>query len=70
MSMLCGCCACLHVFPAMEVIDWIDDGETPLCPTCGMDTVLPGITDPGELWELHRRRFGSAPPLVPLDGRD
>lgn len=54
----------------MEVIDWIDDGETPLCPTCGMDTVLPGITDPGELWELHRRRFGSAPPLVPLDGRD
>ena len=55
--MLCGCCGCLHVFEAVDVIDWIDDGETPLCPTCGMNAVLPGVTDPAELWEQHRRRF-------------
>ncbi len=56
--MLCGCFSCLHVFLSTDVIDWIDDGETPLCPTCGMDTVLPGVTDPGELFTLRERRFG------------
>ena len=39
-------------------MDWIDDGETPLCPLCGMDTVLPGETDLMELLRRHRVRFG------------
>ena len=64
--MLCGCFSCLHVFPSEEVFDWIDDGETPLCPTCGMETVMPGITDPAELYELRARRFGRNGP--PPDG--
>ena len=67
--MLCGCCGCLHVFEAVDVIDWIDDGETPLCPTCGMNAVLPGVTDPAELWEQHRRRFGASPGVRAPDER-
>lgn len=56
--MFCGCFHCLQVFEADEVMDWIDDGETPLCPLCGMDTVLPGETDLMELLRRHRVRFG------------
>ena len=56
--MECGCFQCLNVFPAAEVIDWIDDGVTPLCPCCGSDALVDGVTDLMELWQLHQRRFG------------
>jgi hypothetical protein len=42
----------------MEVIDWVDDGDTPLCPYCGTAAVLPGVTDLVELIRLQERRFG------------
>jgi hypothetical protein len=41
------------------VIDWIDDGDTPLCPHCGIAAVLPGVTDLVELFRLRERRFGA-----------
>jgi hypothetical protein len=41
------------------VIDWIDDGDTPLCPHCGIAAVLPGVTDLVELLRLWERRFGA-----------
>lgn len=56
--MECGCFGCLAVFPAAEVIDWIDDGLTPVCPYCGSDALLPGPIDPVELMRLHLQRFG------------
>ena len=43
--MWCGCFGCLQIFEAAEVIDWIDDGESPLCPHCGMDAVMAGVTE-------------------------
>lgn len=55
--MYCGCFHCLQVYEATEVIDWIDDGETPLCPRCGVDAVMLGVTDLMELLALHRIRF-------------
>jgi NAD-dependent SIR2 family protein deacetylase len=61
--MECGCYNCLQVFPGMEIIDWIDDGDTPVCPHCGMATVLVGETNLTRLWELRHRRFGSEPLL-------
>jgi hypothetical protein len=42
----------------VEVVDWIDDGDTPLCPNCGVAAVLPGVTDLVELWKLRGQRFG------------
>jgi NAD-dependent SIR2 family protein deacetylase len=60
--MFCGCFHCLEVYEATEVIDWIDDGETPLCPLCGVDAVMIGVTDLAELLAMHRVRFRS-----PLD---
>jgi NAD-dependent SIR2 family protein deacetylase len=56
--MWCGCFHCLQVYEAIEVIDWIDDGETPLCPRCGVDSVMIGVTDLMELLTMHRTRFG------------
>lgn len=56
--MWCGCFHCLRVYDAAEVIDWIDDGETPLCPYCGVDAVMIGVTDLMELLAMHRIRFG------------
>jgi NAD-dependent SIR2 family protein deacetylase len=47
-SRVCGCFYCCEVFPPSEVREWIDEGETALCPRCGIDAVLPdsvGFTD-------------------------
>ena len=57
--MECGCFRCLTVFSTSEVIDWIDDGNTPLCPYCGSDALAEDVTDPRELLRLHERRFGT-----------
>ena len=53
--------------PGGEVIDWIDDGDTPLCRYCGIAAVLPGVTDLVELLRLQERRFGSAEGLTSPD---
>ncbi|MDJ0447905.1 cytoplasmic protein [Methylocystis sp. JR02] len=39
-SAKCGCYHCLAVFSPSEIADWIDDGETALCPRCGIDSVV------------------------------
>ncbi len=51
-STWCGCCSCVQLFPAEEVVAWtgltmdnLDDpkaiaNQTALCPRCGMEAVL------------------------------
>ena len=39
-STRCGCFSCSRVFDATEVVDYIDDGETALCPYCSVDAVI------------------------------
>lgn len=44
-SKICGCFYCLYIFPKEEISEWIDDqsnpeGDTALCPKCGIDSVL------------------------------
>lgn len=44
-SAWCGCFHCLALFPPAAVTEWIDkdrvgDGQTALCPHCGVDAVL------------------------------
>ena len=39
-SSLAGCFHCLAVFPARQIVDWVDGGATGICPRCGMDSVL------------------------------
>jgi hypothetical protein len=39
-SSLCGCFYCLATFSPIEVCEWIDEGQTALCPKCGIDSVI------------------------------
>ena len=66
--MECGCFCCLQTFTASDVIDWIDDGDTPLCPYCGIAAVLPGVTDLVKLFRLREQRFGPNSDLNLTDG--
>ncbi|HEX9936950.1 MAG TPA: cytoplasmic protein [Longimicrobium sp.] len=51
----CACFYCLQHFPPGEITEWVDDGETALCPRCGIDAVL-GSAGPHPLTpELLRR---------------
>lgn len=61
-SKKCGCFYCLKIFPPSEIEDWVDRGETALCPHCGIDSVI------GDVWfaitkeflsEMHERWFSS-----------
>lgn len=39
-SEACGCFYCLEVFPPTEIGSWWDDGQTAVCPRCGIDSVI------------------------------
>jgi hypothetical protein len=40
-SAQCGCFYCLATFDPSEIRRWVDDKTTPICPRCGIDSVLP-----------------------------
>ena len=35
-----GCFCCLAQFPAREVVEFTAGDETPICPKCGVDSVI------------------------------
>lgn len=37
---MCGCYYCLSIFEPKEVVGWIDNNETALCPKCNVDSVI------------------------------
>lgn len=39
-SKICGCFYCTTVFEPDQILEWVDDGETALCPNCRIDAVL------------------------------
>lgn len=39
-STLVGCFSCLAVYPATQISNWIDGGNTAVCARCGVDSVL------------------------------
>lgn len=40
-SDMLGCYYCLRVFSGKtEIPEWADGGETPICPYCGIDSVI------------------------------
>lgn len=44
-SETCGCFYCLEVFKSTEIHEWIDNKQTAMCPHCGIDSVIPDITN-------------------------
>jgi hypothetical protein len=41
------CFYCGHIGHPQDITEWVDGGQTALCPKCGIDSVLPG-TYPSE----------------------
>lgn len=39
-SEACGCFYCRTIYPPSEIKEWVDDGQTALCPKCGIDSVI------------------------------
>jgi hypothetical protein len=39
-SDLCCCFHCRRTFPPSEIEEWWDDGDTAVCPRCGIDAVI------------------------------
>lgn len=59
-SSMCGCYYCLSVYPSNEVFKWIDkNNDTALCPRCGIDSVLPNVTDVHSLKEMRNKLFSN-----------
>ena len=60
----CGCYFCFRTFVVGDVIRWIDDNQTALCPKCGIDAVIgssSGIRlDDAFLRRMHRQWFAGA----------
>ena len=40
-SQVCGCFYCISLFPPNRIREWVDKKQTPLCPICSIDSVLP-----------------------------
>lgn len=61
-SQWAACYYCLEVFPATEVTEFVEEGETGMCPCCGIDSVLPETAGyaflPAKLMELRTFWFG------------
>jgi hypothetical protein len=39
-SSLCGCFYCGAIFPPSDIVEWIDDEQTAICPQCPVDSVI------------------------------
>ena len=59
LSSKCGCFSCSRIFLSSEVEDYTDDGETALCPYCGVDSVIGDASgfrlSEGFLHSMHKR---------------
>lgn len=40
-SKMVGCYYCLEIYKSSEIQESVDEGETAICPKCGIDSVLP-----------------------------
>ena len=41
----CGCFYCVTTFEPKDIVEWTDNGQTALCPNCGIDSVIGDISD-------------------------
>lgn len=54
----CGCFCCCSMFEAASVDEWVDNGETALCPRCGVDAVIGDASGFGLSEDLLKKMNG------------
>lgn len=57
-GVVCGCYFCCKVVDGGEIDEWTDGGNTAICPECGVDAIVVGISDEKVLWKMFKRWFG------------
>lgn len=65
-SEICGCFYCLKTYPPGDIDEWVPGEETPICPRCGIDSVIGSksglpVTDESFLREMREHFFGEIP---------
>lgn len=59
-----GCFYCQNLFSYKDIKEWIENGETALCPRCGIDSCIGSASgynvDKPFLKEMHERWFCQA----------
>jgi len=63
---LVSCVYCMSVLRFAEITEWVDGDETPLCPRCRVDCVLPGAKSAEALARAHENAFGLPPGVRPM----
>ena len=62
-SAMCGCFYCLAIFPPSDVMHWIDESQTAMCPKCDIDSVIGSASgfpiDVRFLKQMEGRWFGT-----------
>ena len=53
----CGCYFCVRVVSSKDVEEYTDDGLTGICPQCGVDALMPGVTSLDVLTAAHQKWF-------------
>jgi len=58
----CGCFYCIRTYPPGDIREWIDGGETAICPNCMVDAVIGSksgcpVGDKGFLRRMHEFWF-------------
>ena len=67
-SKICACFYCYNEFLFAQIVQWIDDNETAMCPRCGIDSVLgfdSRAADQKLLHEMHDRSFKGSTQITP-----
>ncbi len=62
-SSKCGCTYCLSVFLPETIQEWLDDGQTAICPECRVDAVVCSeqtSIEKSDLAKMHEESFGKA----------
>jgi uncharacterized paraquat-inducible protein A len=57
---ICGCYSCTEIYTPQEIIEFVDNDQTALCPKCHIDSVLPdniGFPITKENLEILRRIY-------------
>jgi hypothetical protein len=49
------------ILPFGTICGWTDGGDTPICPRCGIDFIVPGTKGAEALAEAHEAAFGLPP---------
>lgn len=64
-SDMCGCFYCKEIFYPGDITEWTDNGETAICPKCGVDSVISNkkdyIVTPEDLESLNKYYFKDTP---------